>query len=283
MLKDRKRRPPGCLAGARRGEATVEEKYMILTSDMNCTVDGQTIRGEVSRADVPGRVPLVVCSHGYGSTHARVEPYAHAAAEHGLAAYAFDFRGGGTASASDGATTDMSVMTEVADLEAVLSQAAGWPFVDPERIVLLGASQGGYVSAVAAARRAKSVAALILLYPAFVAGDDMHRAFGSLDDVPDKLVYRNGLELGRRYFADLWNYDPYREIGNYTGAVLIIHGTSDAVVPVSYSERAESVYKNVTLRLIKGAGHGFSGQDQRDAIADVIAFLTRIGILPPRE
>ncbi|MBD5560476.1 MAG: alpha/beta fold hydrolase [Clostridia bacterium] len=257
----------------------MSENKSVNRMEWECSVGSQTIRGVLMRPETGCKGPLLICSHGYGGTHASVVPYAEAAAQQGIAAYAFDFRGGGTQSASDGATTDMSVMTEVGDLEAVLAQAADWPFVDPSRIVLLGASQGGYVSAVAAARRSAAVAALILLYPAFVAGDDMHRKFASLDAIPEKLVYRNGLEVGRRYFADLWDYDPYAEIGGYGGPVLIIHGTEDSVVPLSYSERARSVYPRAELRLIRGGEHGFRGPQLTDSEADVLTFLRQLGFL----
>lgn len=257
------------------------ESYAVSTHEQNCTLGGQTIRGVVFRPEAADRAPLVICSHGFASTWERLKPYAQALAEHGAAAYAFDFRGGGDASASDGATTDMSVMTEAADLEAVLRQAESWPFVDSGRVVLLGASQGGYVSAVVAARPAASVAALILLYPAFVAWDDMHKAFGSLDKVPENVFYRERLQVGRRYFADIWDCDPYAEIGHYGGPVLIIHGTCDSVVPVSYSERARSVYPDAELILIKGAGHGFSGRALADSIHEVIHFLEQRRIVQP--
>ncbi len=60
-------------------------------------------------------------------------------------------------------------MTQVADVEAVITAAKQWDFVDPDKIVLLGGSQGGYVSAVAAARYANEIAELFLVCPAFVA------------------------------------------------------------------------------------------------------------------
>lgn len=37
-------------------------------------------------------------------------------------------------------------MTEVSDLEVVMDAASGWDFVDEDRIVLLGTSQGGELS-----------------------------------------------------------------------------------------------------------------------------------------
>ena len=258
----------------------MEKQFEVVQSEQSCVIGEQTVRGRVYRADRDGRLPLVICSHGFAGTFATVEPYAQAVAAQGLAAYAYDFRGGSAQSTSDGDTTEMSVMTEVGDLEAVMSAAADWPFVDSSRMVLLGASQGGYVSAVAAARQPAAVTALILLYPAFVAGDDMHKAFSSLSDVPERLFYRNRLEVGRKYFTDLWDYDPYEEMGRFRGPVLIIHGTADKVVPLSYSERAREVYGDAELKVVAGGGHGFQGADRSQAIADVISFLRSVHILP---
>ena len=47
----------------------------------------------------------------------------------------------------------MSVLTEVADLEAVLDAALAWPFVDAGRTALFGRSLGGLVALLTAARR----------------------------------------------------------------------------------------------------------------------------------
>lgn len=48
--------------------------------------------------------------------------------------------GGGGGTMSDGDTTEMSVMTEVSDLEVILEAAAGWDFVDTDKMALLGTS-----------------------------------------------------------------------------------------------------------------------------------------------
>ncbi|MCM1228136.1 MAG: lysophospholipase [Clostridium sp.] len=92
--------------------------------------------------------------------------YAEELAQHDIAAYCFDFRGGG-GNRSDGNTTEMSVMTEVSDLETIIIDAVEWDFVDDNRIILFGESQGGIVSAITAARHNDEVAGLILAYPAF--------------------------------------------------------------------------------------------------------------------
>ncbi len=168
--------------------------------------DGQKIYGV---AYIPegknGRISLVICCHGLGGSYITNEDYAVSLASRGIAAYCFDFRGGG-GSRSDGETTDMSIMTEVSDIEAILDASSQWEFVDPDQIVLLGTSQGGAASAIAAARHKDEIAGAILLYPAFLMHDEIHRQFASLDDVPDSFFFR-WITLGRVYAEDIWDYD----------------------------------------------------------------------------
>ena len=50
-------------------------------------------------------------------------------------------------SKSDGKTTEMSVLTEVKDLEVVIDYVSTLPYVNKDKIFLMGCSQGGFVSA----------------------------------------------------------------------------------------------------------------------------------------
>lgn len=222
-------------------------------------------------------VPLVICAHGLGGSYRDNLAYAEQLASHGLATYCFDFRGGG-GSRSDGSTTEMSVMTEVSDLEVILDAAREWDFADPQRIVLLGTSQGGITSAIAAARRADDVAGAILMYPAFVVHDDIHKRFSSLDEVPEVFQF-NWITAGRPYVEDMWDYDVYTEIGNYKDKVLLMHGSADGIVPVSYSDRAAEVYQDAEYYVINGAGHGFSGSAFEEAVGHIFDYLQEIGVI----
>lgn len=222
-------------------------------------------------------VPLVICAHGLGGSYQSNAAYAEQLASHGIAAYCFDFRGGG-GSRSDGDTTEMSVMTEVSDLEVIMEAASGWEFVDANKIVLLGTSQGGITSAIAAARHTDQVAGFVLMYPAFLVGDAVHEQFDSLEEVPDSFRF-NWFTAGRPYVEDMWDYDVYEEIGNYTGKVLLLHGSTDSIVPISYSDRAAEVYGDVEYYVIDGAGHGFHGDAFEEAVRYVFGYLQEIRII----
>lgn len=84
---------------------------------------------------------------------ATVSQYAAALAEMGYVTYTFDFCGGCAINGkSDGLTTEMSVLTEAKDLESVLDYAASRSYANPNHIVVMGCSQGGFVSALVAAK-----------------------------------------------------------------------------------------------------------------------------------
>lgn len=118
----------------------------------------------------------------------------------------------------------------------------------------------------------------MLLYPAFLVGDAVHERFSSLAEVPDSFQF-NWIITGRPYVEDMWDYDVYKEIGNYTEKVLLLHGSSDSIVPISYSDRAAEVYEDAEYHVIDGAGHGFHGGDFEEAIRDIFGYLQEIRML----
>ena len=243
------------------------------------TVDynGQTIWGVTYIPETDDKkYPLVICSHGLGGDYTSCLEYAELLASHGLAAYCFDFRGGG-GSHSDGKMTEMSLITEATDVGTVLQAAKEWDFVDPDKIILLGESQGGAASAIAAARNKDDVNGLILCYPALLVHDSVHEEFDSLDEVPDSFFFK-WITVGRPYVEDVWDYDVYSEIGEYEKPVLLMHGDRDGIVPISYAERAAEVYQDVEYDVIRGGGHGFYGSALDDAFGHILSYLQRIDI-----
>lgn len=105
--------------------------YPVQERDIWCKNQGQRIYGKLYMPQTgKQKVPLVIFSHELAASHKTGTGYAKALAARGAAVYVFDYRGGGPESRSDGKTTDMSVMTEVSDLETVLSTARSWDFVD---------------------------------------------------------------------------------------------------------------------------------------------------------
>ncbi len=237
--------------------------------NFECKRGELTIRGTEFRGS--GRnLPVAICSHGFLMTRKSVRQYAIALASMGYAAYCYDFCGGCLIGGkSDGATTAMSVLTEIQDLEAVIAYAQSLP-ENGKKLLLMGASQGGFVSALTAAKHPELVDKLALFYPALCIPDDARAGkmmFAKFDpnNIPE-LVKCGPMKLGRCYVADVIAIDPFKEISPYEGPVMIIHGTKDSIVNIDYAIRAEKSYSNARLHIIEKGKHGFRGKTDAFAI-----------------
>lgn len=217
-------------------------------------------------------MPAVIFSHGFGGNHSVGTQYAEALAEQGYVVYCFDFCGGSSGCRSDGSTLEMSVFTEQADLEAVIAMMQGLEYVDSENLFLMGTSQGGAVSAITGAAHKEEIRGMVLLYPAFLLAERANELFQSVEEIPDTYFFL-WMEVGRAYFEPLIGYDIYEEIAAYDRDVLMIHGDADSIVPLTYSERALEVYPSSELKVISGGGHGFYGEDARQAIEYMLEYL----------
>lgn len=239
----------------------------ITESEFSCQRDGLTIRGTEYRPE-GDLLPIAIVSHGFMANRNSVREYTKLLAGKGYAAYCFDFCGGCVQGGrSDGKTTDMSVLTEVRDLEAVIRYTRSLPYTS-NRMLLMGASQGGMVSALTASKPENGIDKLVLFYPAFCIPDDARAGkmmFAKFD--PNHIPQRincGPMKLGRCYPADVIHMDPFREIQGYKGPVLILHGTNDRIVSIDYARKAQAAYGDAcTLKIIPNAGHGFSKAHDR--------------------
>lgn len=219
--------------------------------------DGKTIYGTLHVPDDGAAAhPLVIMSHGFGGAHFPEDPLASDLARAGYLTYAFDFCGGGIASKSSGSMLEMSVLTEADDLNDIMDALLKREDIDRERICLLGRSQGGFVAAYVAARRAADVRALVMFFPAFVIQDDARRRANEAGEFPETSDIA-GRIVGRIYNEDAVSFNIFELLGDFHGKVLIIHGDADEIVPLSYSERALTCYDDARLEVLHGAGHGF--------------------------
>lgn len=220
-------------------------------TEMRVTRDGLSIYGKLyTPVEAEGKYPAVILSHSANMTSDSMSSYCQRLAAMGYVAYAFDFCGGSKNSRSDGDEADMTVFTEVEDLEAVLEAVRGLDCVDSQSVYLFGTSQGGLVSALTAAAHPDAVRGLMLFYPAFNIAE-LAEKFGS---------FMTG-SAGSLYISTLQGYDVYEHITPYTGDVLIVHGTKDFIVPSSYAEKAADLYEHCELHLIEGASHGFNKEN----------------------
>lgn len=228
--------------------------------NFSCKRDDLTINGFVfGRSEK--KKPAVILCHGFLANQKMCKKYAELFANIGYVSFTFDFCGGGLMCKSGGKSENMTLLTEKADLCAVYDYVKKLDYVEPERISVLGCSQGGFVSALFAKERPEAIENLMLLYPALCIPDDARDGkmmFFRFDpkNIPDTLG-RFPMKLGGNYARTVINMDPFAEIGGFSGRVLLLHGTADKIVDISYARRAKELYPNCTYREIEGGGHMF--------------------------
>ena len=209
--------------------------------------------------DAVSPLPLVILSHGLGSNHHIMEPYAEFFSDSGIAAFVFDYIGGSEESLSDGNMKDMSVLADARFAE--------------DGIFLFGGSQGGFISACVAGKRSADAAGLILLYPAFNL-QDICRELAAQGGIPDNVTIGEHV-VGRVYVEDMLTLDIYQVMAQYTGPALLFHGTDDPYVPPDYSRRAADIL-GAELIVVEGAGHGFTGGDMEQVARRSVDFVRAV-------
>lgn len=219
--------------------------------------EGYILRGYVNTSSLEvRRHPTVIMLHGFTGhkTEGRFL-FARAAAKLeslGFAVIRFDFAHSGD---SDGSFEKMTPSGEVEDTLEILRFARELPYVDPNRIALLGYSLGGWVASIAAARAPEWVKALILWSP----GGNIAEVLGEFFKGTDKQIHDfEGLPIPRQAYEDALSVDVYALAPGFKGKVLIVHETGDELVPFAYAERFKAVYgKQAELVAVDFKGHAF--------------------------
>ena len=257
--------------------ATLPGNHTFTESEVECVKDdGTVLRGTFLVPDVADgeTVPLVILSHGFNSTRNSCAKLALGFGQSGIASLRFDFAGSGE---SDGKSTEMSVLTEVDDLNAILDYAKTLEGIDTNHIFLLGNSMGGFVTALTAIDRQEDIAAVLLNYPAFSLPDGVRSGHlmavtFDVNNIP-KVIRPDGFPVGRRFVTDVMDMDPYEKLPLCNLDVMILHGDADDMVDISYSYKAVDAYPNAVLHVMEGGGHGFAGDQLVEQIKLSVAFV----------
>lgn len=134
--------------------------------------------------------PTIIMSHGLSVTHEIYEKagWASLIAQEGYVCYIYDFCGGAPNTLSDLDFSEMSVMTEKSDLNAVIDFVEEKEYCDKANLFLMGQSQGGLVTALETAY-ADSASQLVL-----ISGKQSVHAFD--------VFYQQGQEIARNAALD---------------------------------------------------------------------------------
>ncbi len=222
------------------------------------------------------KCPLVMILHGFtGSKNEKLlKTFADTLESAGIASIRFDFNGHGE---SEGSFVNMTVLNEIEDARHVYEYVRDLRYVDS--VSIAGHSQGGVVSSMLAGELGKDAFRSVVLFaPAAVLRDDALRGnvMGVAYDAgnpPESVKIFGRYDLGRDYMLTSQTLPIYETAEKFTGAVCVIHGKADRIVPYTYGERYHKIYANSELHLLDGADHGFTGYED-EAAKTAVSFLT---------
>ena len=239
-------------------EVKTDGTYTVKEYDFDS--NGKDIYARAFVPDVEGRVPLVIFSHGLGANARHEEEVQKTLAKAGIAVFSLEVAGWASSSAPMSEGLTMSVLTEVQNLKDAIRIASGMEYADPQKIYLMGSSQGGLVTALTA-EEVTNIAGLFLFYPAFSLPDDIRSSFPKLDEVPETFNLL-GTKIGKIYITDIYDMDPYANLEKLGMPVHIYHGKDDNIVPLTASQKAMKRLKDARLTTLEDTGHALTPEQQ---------------------
>lgn len=206
----------------------------------------------------------VICCHGMlsvkdGPKHSQI---VSRLAEQGLRAMRFDFAGRGE---SEGDIYDLSYSNQIEDLRAAITWMSEQGV---NRLGVFGSSMGGSVALLTAPQETQvSAVATVaaVAYPKLLA-----RRYP--DDVANwkerGFIEIEGVQIGAQFIEDARRHDVIGAVVQAGVPLLVVHGLEDRVVPVSDADDIAAAAESVSMCLVEGADHRFSGKRQLKVLVD---------------
>lgn len=240
----------------------------------NLSIDGDhgKLAAVIQTPDNVSQYPLVMILHGLAARKNMdlLQKIADKLEKHNIASIRFDFNGHGE---SEGNFQDMTILNEAEDAKKVYEYVHKLPAVTS--IGITGHSQGGVVTSLLAAEfGTDNVKAIVLMTPAAVLHDYAVNGgiFGVTfdpDNLPEYVPLSDKIKIGRQYMETTQKLDMYAPAEQYTGPVLIVHGTGDVVVPYRYGQKYNTTYPNSQIVPLEGVDHLFTGYT--DEVAEIVS------------
>ncbi|MGZ9586532.1 alpha/beta hydrolase [Paenibacillus marinisediminis] len=220
------------------------------------------------------RMPLTIICHGFVGSRIGVDRLfvkaARRLAAEGHVVLRFDYAGCGE---STGEYGDLGIDAMIEQTQAVLEYGLQCGDVDPQRITLIGHSLGGAVALLTAVRDTR-VKRLVLWSAVAYPFNDIVSIIGRKrfdESVKQGITDYLGYSFTPNYFETLGRHQPYQEASKFQGDVLLIHGTSDDVIPADYSFLYQKVFwmrsdGQCDKEIIFQADHTYSSGDHREQV-----------------
>lgn len=217
--------------------------------------------------------PIIIFCHGFNSgkdsnTNTALKINLD---KYKIASFRFDFFGHGE---SEGDFEDLTVSEATDDILKAVELLKNIGFT---KIGLMGSSFGGLAAAMAAAKT-KGLYLLALKCPVSSYLEFAEYANPMLIDEWRKkgINYRENKKLKFSFYEDVKKNVAYEVAHKINVPVFIVHGDSDADVPIDQSKKLSKLIPNCQLKIIVGASHRFDeGNSRQSMIAALTDFIVK--------
>ena len=252
-------------------------------NDVTIMNGARAVPATVVVPDGEGPFPAVVMNHGHGGGRQENGGFgsiASALAERGILTIRMDFPGTGD---STEPFTEGYLSNMISDSNASLAYILDSYAVDPERLGIFGYSMGGRIALTIGAAEDNPYRAMALLAPSADWGQEMMVSFLGGQAEYDRLFAEAASDKGYADFVTQWGqtqqlsktwFDqmiaskPLEGIGAYDGAMIVLHGDKDDVVPATVAEAVVAAYPAASMVVVPEADHGYGFySDQPDVTA----------------
>jgi dipeptidyl aminopeptidase/acylaminoacyl peptidase len=232
-------------------EITLERTNGVVVERVRYPSDGKTVEALVCRPDDPERHPLLLRNHGgfHGLANERTDGICRALARAGYVVAGSSYRG------EDSSQGKVEVcLGEVSDVQRLLTFLKAKPWVDPGRVVALGASHGGCITLELALREPSLRAAVDFFGVGDWAALDVfwHGQLEGTCPGDDQTCRAQRRQLLARLEgatggspteeSDAFRArSPLMRLGSVSVPLLFLHGAADVLVPLEQTCRKRSV------------------------------------------